>query len=352
MAGTAFDTSAVTLAEYAINHNDPLVTKITMSLLKTWNAIGDIKFQTINTMIQKGVRWKDSDLTQFTVQHRALNTVPQPTKAKPSPYMEQAYILSTQIQLDTKQDDKNTIQDPAQMQIDGYLEAWTYAFNWWFINNAHDGVSGHDPLGPVGLKTRLDNPSVYGCALNGSNADLKIDAGALTVGVGMSADNALLLIDKVEQLLDYMGSEDGTNTVLYMNDYMKRAFKWAVMKLGAAAGWTTDKDAFDRPVEKYRNAIIRNVGRKADQTTRIISATETSAGADGSSTYTSIYAVRHEQDYFSAWQWEPLKPKNLGVDPTNGVAINIVIDWPYGFWMPHTRAIGRIFGFNLGATLP
>lgn len=352
MAGTAFDSNAVTLAEYAVNHNDPLVTKVTKSLLKTWNCLEDIKFFTDNSMIQKGVRWKDSDVSNFTVAHRALNSVPTVTKAKPAPYMEQAYIISAQFQIDTRNKDRNVIQDPAQMQIDGWMQAWRYAINYWFINNAQDGASGHDTLGPVGLRTRLDNPSVYGCALNGSNADCKIDGGGTTFGVNMSQDNALQVIDRIEQLLNFMDSPNGDGIVLYMNDYAKRSLKWAVGKLGAAAGWTTHKDAFDRTVEYYRGAKVQDVGRKADQTTRIITATETSAGADGTSTYTSIYGVHHDTEYFCGWQYEPLKPKNLGVDPTNGVAINIVIDWPYGWWMQNTRAIARIYDLNLGSTLP
>jgi len=349
MAGTAFDGNAVTLAEYAVDHNDPLVTKITMSLLKTWTALGDIKFVTDDTMYQKGVRWKDSDVSNFTVKHRALNDVPTVTRAKPSPYMEQAYILSAQIQVDTRQKDRNVIQDPAQMQIDGYMEAWRYRFNDWFINNQQDIAGTDDPLGPVGLKTRLDNPVKYGCALNGAVADLKIDAG-VTATTGMSQDNALLFIDAIEKMLDYMGQPNGTGISIYMNDYAKRALKWAVMKLGPSAGWRNDQDAFGRDVEKYKGAQIQDVGRKADQATRIISATENADGTSGSSTYTSIYFVNHGQDTFCGWQWEPLKPKNLGVDPTNGVAINIVIDWPYGLWMPHTRAIGRLYDINLGAS--
>ena len=347
MAGTAFDSQASTLAEYAVNHNDPAVTSITQSLHKTFNVIQDVKFRTDQSMIQKGVRW--TDVSQFSVNYRTLHSVPTVTKAKPTPYMEQAYILSNQFQIDKRDKDKNTIQDPLQMQVDGWMEAFNYDFNFKFFNNAQDGAAGHDVNAPVGIRTRLDNPQTYGCALNGAVADLKIDAG-VTATTGMSQDNALLLIDRIQTLLDYMGSSDGDNIVLYMNDYMKRAFKWAVMKLGPSAGWSNTKDAFDRGVEKYLNATIRDVGRRADQSTRIISATETNTGADGASTFTSIYAVHHEVGYFEGWQYEALKPVNLGVDPTNGVAINVVVDWPFGFWMQHTRAIGRLFDINLGAT--
>ncbi len=349
MAGTAFDSSSTTLAEYAVNHNDPAVTKITMSLHRTFNIIQDVKFRTDPSMIQKGVRW--TDVSAFGVNYRTLHSVPTITKGKPSPYMEQAYILSNQFQIDVRDRDKNTIQDPLQLQIDGWMEAFNYDFNYKFINNAQDGATGHDTNAPVGIRTRLDNPAVYGCALNGSNADLKIDAAA-TATINMSQDNVLLLIDKIQQMLDFMGSGDGQNIVMYMNDYMKRALKWAVMKLGPSAGWSNTRDAFDRPVEKYLDAVIRDVGRKADQSTRIISATETNAGAEGASTYTSIYFVHHEVGYFEGWQYEALKPKNLGIDPTNGVAINVVVDWPFGFWQPHTRAIGRLYDINLGSTLP
>ena len=41
--------------------------------------------------------------------------------------------------------------------------------------------------------------------------------------------------------------------------------------------------------------------------------------------------------------YKPLKPKALGLDPTNGVAYNTVIDWGIGLWQAHTRAVGRLY---------
>jgi hypothetical protein len=98
----------------------------------------------------------------------------------------------------------------------------------------------------------------------------------------------------------------------------------------------------------FRGARIRDVGRTVDQSTRIITNTETTAGAaDGTGKTTSIYAVRYGSKYFSGWQYDSLRPQNLGLDPTNGVMYNAVVDWSVGFWQSHTRAVARLFNIKM-----
>ena len=108
-----------------------------------------------------------------------------------------------------------------------------------------------------------------------------------------------------------------------------------------------DQDAFDRSIVKYKGAIVRDVGRRVDQQTRVILPSEDINGNDGGTTYTSMYAVKMGIDSFGGWQWEPLKPRPLGLDPTNGVAYNTVIDWGIGLFQTHTRSVARLYGIKI-----
>lgn len=332
-----FDGNAVTLGEYAMGSNDPLVKKITFSLHKTMNAVQDIPLLDRKSLIQNGVRFVGN---LPGVNWSQINVPPTITRGKPTPYQEALYIVRNQFQIDAKLiGEENAITDPLDLQITAWMEAFAYDFNTKFISNAHDSAAGHDNNAPVGLRARLDNP-----VTSGVHPEMKIDAGGVDVSpTGMTSSSANTFIEKVQTLLDYMNAPEGEGVVLYMNDDVKRKFEKAVRILGAGGGFAMDKDAFDRPIVKYKDATIRDVGRTVDQITRVITSGESAQGVDGGGTYSSIYGVRYGEGSFVGWQWEPLKPKALGLDPTNGVAYNTVIDWGIGLWQEHTRAVGRLY---------
>lgn len=329
----AIDANALTLSEYAVQSNDPLVMKITFSLHKMANILQDIPLITKKTLVQNGVRFVDN---LPTVNWGQINQAPTVTRGKPTPYQEQIWLVRNQFQVDKKlMEDTNAIQDPLDVQINAWNEAFTYDVNTKFIINAHDGTG--DNQAPVGLKARIDNAVQYGV-----NAEMKIDGGGVDLSSSMTQATANQFIEQVQQMLDYMNAPDGDGVVFYCNDLLKRRWERAVRLLGAGAGFNTQKDAFDRTISMYKGAKIRDLGRKVDQTTRIIGdESATGAAYASGSKFTSLYACRYGQDTFCGWQFEPLKPNNLGLDPTNGVTYNTVIDWAFGLWMPHTRAICR-----------
>jgi hypothetical protein len=135
-----------------------------------------------------------------------------------------------------------------------------------------------------------------------------------------------------------------------MNDYMKRRFDYLVRLLGAGAGWSMTSDAFGRSVTMYKNAKVVDIGRKADQTTRIITTTETSAGAAGASTHTSIYAAVYGEGRLIGWNFEALgdSVKDIGLIGGDGTIARLMIDWAVGLLPMHTRCMSRIYGLNLG----
>ncbi len=340
---------ALTLADQAILSNDPLVKEITKSLHKTWNAIKDIPFTTSPSLRQVGQRYVNSGIP--TPNWTGINSEPVAVKGKPKSYEEQMYLLRNKITVDhVLLDQPNNIIDPVEAQVQMYLEGFAYDFNDKFINNdPTSNVAGNSVDAFPGLAYRLNNPNQYDIPTEmviDTTADIALgtlltNSSTATSLQGIGAANRM--IADIQKLLDNMNAPDGDGVVFYMSELTKRQVEMAIRVMGIGAGFDITQDSFDRPVEKYKNATVRVVGRKADGTTPIISNTLTISTVTGSNANTSqIYAVRYGSGYVTGWQSGPFKPQYLGLSKENGIMHNILFDWGCGLWIPHVRAIGRI----------
>lgn len=354
MAGTAFDSNAVSLAEFAIASNDPVVESVTLSLYETSNFLQDLKVITYPSMKKKGVRYTNLNGTAATPGWRRLGEVPTVTKSRGTPFEEQVFILSNQFQIDSVQKmDVNNIGDPMKEQLDVYLKDVQYECNQRFLTNDPTGANGGDPDAPAGLLYRLDNPSTYGIPTEMKMNGIEGTGTVITATQTMTALNANLFLMSIQAILDAMGSPSGENVVCYCNDYGKRHLEMAVRLMGGGAGFDTTKDDFDRSIESYKQMKIRDIGRRIDQTTRILAPENANGTPHATTTFgtagqcTSMYFVKHLTGYFTGWQMKPLKPKYLGEDPTNGVTENANLDWPVGLFMQNNRSIARLFGIQL-----
>src|SRR3990167_6141083 len=111
------DANSLTLADYALMSNDPLIQKIADTMLRQGNVLQDIPLETNKTMHVNGSRFIGTS-GNATVGYRKLNEAPAVTKGTPKAFSEQAYIMSNNIVVDTVLlDDKNSIQDPFALQL-------------------------------------------------------------------------------------------------------------------------------------------------------------------------------------------------------------------------------------------
>lgn len=333
----AVDSNAVTLAQYALMSNDPRVTGFTNSLLDNGSVMArDIPFVTNPSLVVRGSRWEGS---LPTVDWTALNTEGAVTSGTPSRWSEQAYILRNRIQIDKfLMRDNNQIDDPMAVQVSGYARAVAYDFNFQFIEG--DPVTDGHTI--VGLRHRLDNVATYG--LRSAN---KLDAAA-TMTTAASAANVNAFFEKLDELLWSVQSPDGNDVVLYMNDAMQRRLAFAARIYAGQGGLGQATDQIGRSVMTYKNARIQDIGYKADQSTRIIKSTETSAGADGASTYTSIYAVHYGRgEWVYGWQFAPLFVSAPFLTE-GGAVYQVNIDWAGGVATGSNWAVARLYGINLG----
>lgn len=332
------DSNSLTLADYALMSNSPQVQKISTSMLMFGNVLQDIPLTDYNSMIATGVRFIGTS-GNATPGWRQINEAPAVTKGVPKPWSEQAYILSNNFAIDNVLlQDRNSIQDPWSVQLNHYLEMVTYDINDKFINNDH--ITG-DKDAPVGLRYRLDNPTQFDIP-----SELKINAGGVDISGGLNGPKLLYYVDKA---LDFLGAPDGNGVVLYCDEELRRLMSFAIKTAGTSGGFEIVKDSFDRRVMMYRGATLRTIGRKADQTTHIITTTESAAGANASSTFTSLYAVRYGDGYFRGWQFRPLEQAVIGpyLLTATGTQQQLTLDWPVGLMQEHTRSIARIYDIKV-----
>lgn len=328
---------ALTLADQAAISNDPLVKEITKSLHKTWNALKDIPLYTSPSLKQVGVRYLNSGIPQPN--WTGVNSEPVAVRGKPKSYEEQMYLVRNKILVDQVLLNQPTnIIDPIEAQVQIFLEGFAYDFNDKFINN--NPITGNVDCFP-GLDYRLSNAADFDIP---SEMSLVAPDAARIDGTSAATTSgtANLFFTFVQQLFDNMNAPDGDGVVLYMSERTKRQIEFAIRLMGIGAGFDVTRDSFDRPVEKYKNATIRTVGRKSDGLTGIISDTQTATGITGS-VASAIYAVRYGTGYCQGWQSGPFKPTYLGLSKENGIMHNVVFDWGIGLWVPHNRAVGRLY---------
>lgn len=336
----AIDNNVMTLADYAKVSNSPIVNNVAMSLYNFGSVMRDWGMITNPSLQAKGVRLKNGGLP--SVGWRKINESTTVTKATFDPFSEQAYILSNAIDTDIKLiQDNNQIGGPGRIlgqQLDAYFEAVAYDVNDKFFNNSH--VTG-DIDAPVGIRTRLDAPTEYGV-----ESSCKINCGGVDISLAnLTAATARSFLYYLDKGLDELGSPEGEGVVLYVNRDLRRLIDAAVKSLGAGGGFDMTQDAFDRRVLAYRNAIVRTVGVKADGTTDIITSTETAAGANGSSTFSSFYMVKYGDTHLQPWQMNELTVEDIGKRSDEPNMYRLFVDWGVGFMQTHTRSIVR--GYNV-----
>lgn len=331
------NTGALTLTQFALMSNPPLVQAVAYSLVMAGNVMQDIPFMNSEQMYANGVRFVGN---LPTVGWANVNDDPTATSGTPTSFQEQAYLIRNHIKVDkVLVKDKTAIQDPRGTQTQAYLKALTYDFNDKFINNNH--TSGNKKS-IVGLRYRIDNPSQYGV-----RSENKINGNAVDL-TQAAATNATFgnFLEFLDELLFDVDSEDGTGVVLYMNELLRRRISNLAGRFAGSGGFSTATDQLGRTVSRYKNATLRTIGRKDDQATQIITSTETAAGVDGSSTHTSVYAVHYGMEYFHGWQYGPLNVEDLGLDDS-GARYKTLIDWTGGLFSPSVRSIARLYGVKV-----
>jgi len=333
----AIAANSLTLADYALMSNSPMVRAVTYSLIDYGNVAQDIPFVNKKTLTANGVRFEGN---LPSVNWAAINSEGVTTKGTPTAYSEQLYTIRNYIDVDKLYvEEENAITDPRAAQVGAWLKAKTYDLNDKFFNNDH--IAGNSNA-PVGLRYRIDNGGVFGV-----RPENKLSGGAVDLTQsGATQATANKLLELLDNLLWCVDSPEGTGVVLYVNEVFKRRLAFLIRLMGTSGGFDITKDQFGRTIQMYKGAVIRDPGYKADQTTRIITNTENTDGTAGTDHQTSVYAVNYGTDHFYGWQFEDINVQDLGLI-NNGVIYRTYIDWAFGFLNASTRSIGRLYDLKM-----
>src|SRR5258708_3084655 len=152
----AIGAGTLTLADYALLSNSPMVQAVPYSLILYGNIGQDVAVINKKTMVANGVRFEGN---LPIVNWAQLNAEGVTTKGTPTAYSEQLYTIRNYIDVDKLfVEEENAIVDPRAAQVGAWLKAKTYDLNDKFFNNDH--IAGNSNA-PVGLRYRIDNGGVF-----------------------------------------------------------------------------------------------------------------------------------------------------------------------------------------------
>lgn len=333
-----------TLIDYAANSNQPLVRSFVGQWMELGNPWLDVPLQTKKSLTAVGAVYPEGAQSTHTVNWRAIGGSPTESKIRGTVHTERAFALSNILSIDHfLAEDENRITDPLAEQLRTYIKQTSYTLSDMLFNNNH--VSGNLDCF-VGLRARLDNPTTYSIP-----TEMKVTPGsAIDMTTTATAATVRKFLGYVHDVFESMGSPMGTGITVYVNVSLWEAINMGIAILGTSGGFSQVTDQYGRTIVRYRDAVIKTVGRLADNTTQIIKNTETLSGADGASNHTSAYFVRWGEDSIFGWQFADLENSITYIprdsDP-NGIAERVVVDWGIGLYLHRGRAIARLTGIQV-----
>ncbi len=246
----AIGAGTITLADYALMSNSPLVQRVSFSLIENGSALQDIPLITKKSLIVNGTRFEGN---LPSVNWAQLNAEGVTTKGTPTPWQEKAYFIRNYIDVDqVLVEEENAITDPRAIQLSAYLKSVTYDFNYKLIKNDH--ITG-DANSVVGLRYRIDNGGSFGV-----RSENKINASGLDVTQANATQaTANKMLELFDQLLWSVDSPEGTGVTIYMNEVFKRRLPFLVRLMGTSGGFSITQDQFGRDIEKYKGATLRDI---------------------------------------------------------------------------------------------
>ncbi len=240
--------------------------------------------------------------------------------------IESKYIFGHDIDVDIVLVKADPTERQTQRQMSAH--AMAFKFNDMFIN----GDPASDEF--KGLSMRVDDVNADGFS------NQYIDAGSTNAanrGMLYDTTERQYFMDKIGELLDVTVGH--RSSAFFMNSKMYLAFEAAFRRENVLR---QDKDMFGRIINHWGDVPLLRIGVKADQTTEVITNTETLSGG---SEETSIYSVRFgEKMYFWGIQQEPMTVNDLGEVQSDPVFRDRV-QWVVGMAVANPRSIARAYGF-------
>jgi hypothetical protein len=305
---------AYTLAQLAKVETDRMRKGVIMNILRNAKVMEGLPFENVDSLTSQALRLRT--LGTGAAFRKIGGSYTEYTDADVEAVWESVYGFGGEIKFDKVFGlIKNTIVDPKVFQTQMKLKAMALQWNDYFINGDH----ATDADGFVGLKVRVAGmPSRQSIAIGDSDS----------LDVTASIANARLFIDKWEQAWHYCNG--GQVNAMFMNEGTYLGFPRALRYVQASGGNFLDvtKDSFDREIVTYKGAPMIDMGVKVDQSTEIITSTETAldSGADGTSVYFASYGIEEGITGIQLNNLEAYDPNN-GQELATAPATMLRVDW-------------------------
>lgn len=329
---------------------------IMMDMLRQCPVLQMLPIHPIDAFELKETRWQ----TLPTVGTRAIGGTWTASEGTLEQYATTVHAYGGDIVVDRLLTKVNSQENPLLTQTKMKTAALANKFNVDFIDGAHST----DPNGFEGLKQLVSNAP--------SRMTINLETAGDTLKVLASTATEHSFIDGLHQLLHVLGasvSGDGrkdVNIALFMNEATYLGVSQVLRRLGLNK---IVIDAYDRAWDSFGPAKLVDIGLKADQSTEIISSTETAGDAGLDST--SIYGVRFggipsptadgkteviddagvQLLQLNGTGLEPYDPLNGGEGGAAAVPAYVRrIEWVIGLHQRAKYSVARLKGFKMAAS--
>jgi hypothetical protein len=324
-----------TIAEAALNEQDPLRMGVLMLFWLESNVMASIPFFTVNRLGISMTRQVRLSLTKPG--WVAIGEAYGKSTAHLEQVEETVFKIGRDIDIPKGLENLDgQFEDPRVLMTETELKTLTYEFNEASINGPFIGAGGVALANaPAGIRTRINDVA----GEQGLGDALLAPGGAATpFGPTATSLNRHAVLDALNRSMYFL---DGKRPD---NGYCNKTFL-----LGLESAFRREqlfaivRDQYERIVYTFRDTPIYDVGTKADQVTPIITDVEAFGGQTNcTSIYWNKVGVR---THFHGWEKEPLDVRDLGELQSEPV-MRTRVDWSPGLASWHVRSLARVQGIQ------
>lgn len=311
----------ITLVEMAKGAKDKLVQGVLLDFARQSSVMEMVSFTPTNSFTTK--QWVINSVTDAV--NRDIGESFSETKDQFEPKVDGVSIVGGNIDIDS------LLLEPSNMEFNPYTEnlrRQSDRFRYKFMSDFVDGNPTVNPKEFKGIKERVE-------AIGG---DQVIAGGGLDLTA--SSANRQSFLDLVQQAI-FETAEGMPDLILSSKQGL-----WQLERVARREGlFDITQDSFDRKVKTFMGIRMDWAGTIGDQSTQVITNTETAAGARTGGSNTSYYFIRFGQSYVNGIQLhEPRKIFDSIID--DGVTRRVVFQWPVGLTMFHDKSVVRLRGIT------
>lgn len=323
--------AGITLAQLAQVEKDPLTKFMALSILRECKVMSMLPFQNVSSLQVRAQFW---EVLPTGGAFRSINEgYSSAEDGQIGDSWEAVYGFGGDITFDNVLSMvSNTVADPVQLQVEGKLKSMGIQWN----NNFINGDVATDPKGFNGLKKRVAGmPARQRMTWTALSSAAPLDPTA-------SAANARRFLNVLRKAYRFCNA--GKVSAILCNEDTILGLSAALIYAQATGDYLAiTKDQFDQEWTTYRGVPLVDMGYLADQSTEIITTTETAGdgGADSTSVYFAsfntedgIYGIQLNQMQV----YDPLNGAELSTKPSKMKRV----DWWNGLASFGTRGLVRV----------